>query len=78
MVLLDIDLDRSEAIMTAQDTGSLSQPGGLRPTSTARVVSVLRRFGQSHGGARTGLGETSAVMGWKAPTVARDTKEKER
>jgi len=78
MVLLDIDLDRSEAIMTAQDTGSLSQPGGLRPTSTARVVSVLRRFGQSPGGARTGLGETSPVMVWIAPTVARDTREKER
>ena len=25
-----------------------------------------------------GLGETSAVMGWIAPTVARDTREKER
>ena len=25
-----------------------------------------------------GLGETSAVMGWIAPTVARDTRERER
>jgi uncharacterized membrane protein len=29
MVLPDIDLDRIEAIMSAQGTGSLSQPGGL-------------------------------------------------
>jgi hypothetical protein len=31
VVLLDIDLHRIEAIMTAQDSGSHPQPGGLHP-----------------------------------------------